>query len=732
MKKIYTLLTLFVASLLGIAAQAETRTVTFHVDDPSHIASVKIYSTDITLSFDDNNTLQMTFGESSDLMRLIFEAADGCKITSMEKTDGSSFSYSYVVYPTPSSSVPRTEVEFTAWDSWDGFYVEDGDEVNIETMEEQKKIFTFKGNPDHFLKLQQFTADETPSEDGIWTIDVTDTYRAVYFYVKEDCRFKKVTDSKGNEISFSSSNNYFYVSPGSYSESETFTVDSYNLEESRTASLTVNIDGNPALVNLQRNGSSVALTETASVVTFNPETETSFKVSHKNYTSSDLYKVTLNGTILESDGGYYPSYSFVANDGDELNIQVESDIDVPVKFVFTNPGTEGALSSVYSNGVTYSAEEALFEGFSLKLGSSIIVEGNEDEFKIEEILYNGVDDYSGTIDTEDEYVVTITATKIPTKDITIKCDAWEHVYFQDSNSYYNNIELTGTETILSYKEFPYYLKAYAKDGYILQSVTDEAGNNLLDDYYGRIYDFTEGMIIVVDAKEFVRDQEMVIFLEDVEWKRQDITLNDYTDFEKKVTLDPGYNHVLFGENDFSNGYFPLSPVEGELVMYLNDEKVEMEFKWGDYYPVGFEAIKAGDVLKIYAEEKEPHTISYDIAEGVNAAVFHDHVTAVESPATHAVLPGTEIHIKPVATMAARAAASPLVVKVNDQAIEPAADGVYTITADGDKNIKVENDPSTSIAEISAGAADKAFDIMGRRVNANHRGITIVNGKKVMK
>ncbi len=729
MKKIYSLLTLFVASLLGMAAQAETRTVTFHVDDPSHIASVKIYSTDVTLSFDDNNTLQMTFGEEYGQRTLVFEAADNCKITSIKKADGSVYSSSWVLYPDPNRS-PETKVEFCAYN--DEFLVEDGDVVNIETQEAQSKIFTIKANPDHIKYVYAGSNKIYMDETGIVSYNVTDLYY-LYVYLNDDHILRTVTDDEGNEqkYTYSSYSNYISFKVSDYPASATFNIDSYSKEDLRTASLTVNVDGDPSRVYFKRNGEQIKLTEESTTIKFNPETETGFELYHTSYSSSKLFSVTVNGTALVPEGRYN-IYSFNANDGDELNIQVESNVEVPVKFVFTNPDTEGALSQVYSNGVYYTAEEALFEGFSLKLGSSIIVEGNEDEFEIDEILYNGVADYSGTIDTEDEYVVTITATKIPTKDITIKCDAWEHVYFQDSNSYYNNIELTGTETILSYKEFPYYLKAYAKDGYILQSVTDEAGNNLLDDYYGRIYDFTEGMTIVVDAKEFVRDQEMVIFLEDVEWKRQDITLNDYTDFEKKVTLDPGYNHVLFGENDFSNGYFPLSPVEGELVMYLNDEKVEMEFKWGDYYPVGFEAIKAGDVLKIYAEEKDTHTISYDIAEGVNAAVFHDHVTAIESPATHAVLPGTEIHIKPVATMAARAAASPLVVKVNDQTIEPAADGVYTITADGDKNIKVENDPSTSIAEISADAADKAFDIMGRRVNANHRGITIVNGKKVMK
>ena len=732
MKKIYTLLTLFVASLLGLAAQAETRTVTFHVDDPASLKNqqveCKVGSDYIPYSFDENNSLEIVFGRVNDepVKDLYVAAADGYQITSVKLADGSSPTTSYVTFPT-------SDVTINCFDSgYDEFLINDGDEIFIETQKAQQKIFTFKANPEHFSKILQYTSDTTPSEDGVWTIDVTDTYRAVYFYLKDEYNFSKVIDSTGKEISFNNSYHYFYVSPSDYAASETFTVESYSLNDSRSASVTINIDGNPDDVTLLRAGEEVKLQDVINEVKFNPETENSFILRHRVYRSKRLYKVTLDDQEIEPEGDY-SEFAFNPVDGSVVEVTVESDINVPVKFEFTNKGTEGALSRITCNGVEYTNEQCLEDGFSLKLFSTFYVECNEAEFDIEGVYCNGEYGFTGTIMTEDEYVVTITATTPQLKEFTIKCDAWEHVSIEDNR--YDAVTLTGSETTIKKRELPEYLKVKVLDGYMMNSITDEAtGESLAEDYYGTFWveGIKEGMTIVIDANEFVRDQEMVIYLEDAEWARQDISLNDWTSFEKRISVDKGYNHVMFGEGDFANAVFMVEPLEGAPVMYLNDEKVEMEEdSWGGLVPVGLDAIKAGDVLKIYSEEKDTHTVTYQIAADVNAEVYHDHIVAIDSPASHSLLPGTEIHIKPAATKT-RSAVSGLIVKVNDQVVEPADDGVYTITTDGDKTINIANDPTSSISEITADENVKSYDLMGRRVSANHRGLTIINGRKVMK
>ncbi|MDE6535789.1 MAG: hypothetical protein K2K82_07270 [Muribaculaceae bacterium] len=730
MKKIYTLLTLFVASLFGIAAQAETRTVTFHVDDATHLQPVQRYSSDVTLTFDENNDLQVTFGEDYELRKLVFNAADDYKISSILKADGTEFSSSWVLYPNPNTN-PQSEVEFTGYDTSDGFYVEEGQVINIETTKVESKVFTFKGNPDHIKYAYVSGKYVYMDESGELSYDVTDVY-TFYLYLNDDCVLNTVTDEEGNEVNYtySSYNNYISIRPGDFEGSTTFIVSSTSKDDLRTASLNVSIvNGTASDVDFYRGGKTMTIEGTEFVVKFDPENEADFKVG-RNPWSKKLFKVELDGEDIPYSNYYH---SFNPKDGSNLVITVDAPVKpIPVKFVFTNEGTEGVLSRLSCDGKTYTAEECTTAGFTLNYGSIFYIELNEDDYEVESILYNGEDGYRGEILTEDEYVVTITATKRPMKQVTFKCEAWEHIALEDD--WGKKITLTGAETVYEKVALPEYFGISTKDGYVLNSVTDEAtGTDLLvEGYYGnmQIRNFSDGMTIVIDANEFVRDQEMVIYLEDAEWTSTDIYLASYTDQEKKITLEPGYNHVMFGTGDFNDDSWAIDP--DDYAMYLNDEPVEIDLKYGRYpYPVGLDKIKAGDVLKIYSEEKDTHTVTYQIAEDVNAEVYHDHVVAVESPATHAVLPGTEIHIKPAMAMA-RAAATGLSVKVNGQTIEPGADGVFTVTADGDKEIKIDNDPSTSIAEIGAEDASKAYDLMGRRVNTNHRGLTIINGKKVMK
>ncbi|MDE6262125.1 MAG: hypothetical protein K2M09_02330, partial [Muribaculaceae bacterium] len=259
MKKIYTLLTLFVASLLGLAAQAETRTVTFHVDDATHLQPVKRYSTDVTLQFDENNDLQVTFGENSELRRLIFTAAEGYKISSMKKADGSAYSSDYVLEPNPNTN-PQSKVEFNGYDSYDGFYVEDGDVVNIETEGFEAKIFTFKGNPEHINYATVNGKKVYMDETGTLTYDVTDVY-TFYVYLNDDISLTDVTDADGNKVdyTYNASNNYFYIRPGDFDGSTTFNIATASKEDLRTASFTVNIvNGAADDVEFYRGGKTMA------------------------------------------------------------------------------------------------------------------------------------------------------------------------------------------------------------------------------------------------------------------------------------------------------------------------------------------------------------------------------------------------------------------------------------------------------------------------------------------
>lgn len=725
MKKIYTLFALLTAALCSMVAHAEERTVTIHVDDPSHISSVKFYGIPGAYTFDNNNSIEVKFGQVNDenQFELDIDAADGFEIVSIE-IEGNTNSYCYDKFPKASATI----VGYESYTS--SFNVEDGDVVEITTREKQaaeKKILTVKAlHPEHMDYVQFGYDNVTPTEEGVWEIDATEKNGYVKVYLKNDFLIRSVTDKAGNALKDAEPGSYSFMTwSADYTESDVFTVDSYSSDEARSATLTVKIEeGDASDVTFYRGGKTLALDGTESVVKFDPETESEFKVI-RNPWSKKFYKVLLGEEEIEADKNGY--HVFTPQSGDVLTIKVGyPDVNVPVKF----EGTKEALVSVSCNGTTYSAEECLADGFTLKLGSTFYVSCDEAQYDVTGTLFNGVDGFKGEILTEDEFVVTIVATKIQMTEVTVKCDAWEHISLEDD--WYKAINLTGAETELSLNPSLEYMIISTKDGYVLNSVTDEAtGKDLLEvEYYNtKIVGFESGMTIVIDASKFVRDKEMVVYLEEnIEWKDQRFFLSYYSDLEERITLAEGYTTIAFGNGDFSDSTFAVEPADdADVVVYLNDEKMEMESSYYGPYPVGMDKIQDGDVMKIFSEEKTPHTVTYQIPEGVNAEIVHDHVKTIDSPSTHDVLPGTEIHIKPVASKT-RDAASGLIVTVNDEVQAPGADGIYTVKVDSPKTIKVENDPSTSISEISAaGTSTKAFDLQGRRVSANHRGLIIENG-----
>ena len=172
MKKIYTIFTLLVSALCYMTAAAETRTVTIHVDDPTHIEKVVNYhkSSDI-YQFGEDNTCQVTFDSDENVRILEVYAASGYTITSITATSGNT-----VVNKT----FPNTYVTINGYSSSNGFSVENNDVIEIETEELAQKIITFKGNPDHISSVYPGTT----KEDGVWEVDATSYDRSVTVSMK--------------------------------------------------------------------------------------------------------------------------------------------------------------------------------------------------------------------------------------------------------------------------------------------------------------------------------------------------------------------------------------------------------------------------------------------------------------------------------------------------------------------------------------------------------------------
>lgn len=97
----------------------------------------------------------------------------------------------------------------------------------------------------------------------------------------------------------------WYKSIYSSDEGQVYTISVKNLDEARTASCTVKAD-DPSLISATLSGtySPVTFTEGTNTLKFDPETETTLMLSSTNY-QKPLYKVTLDGTDVPSEGGTF-------------------------------------------------------------------------------------------------------------------------------------------------------------------------------------------------------------------------------------------------------------------------------------------------------------------------------------------------------------------------------------------------------------------------------------------
>lgn len=170
-----------------------------------------------------------------------------------------------------------------------------------------------------------------------------------------------------------------------------------------------------------------------------------------------------------------------------------------------------------------------------------------------------------------------------------------------------------------------------------------------------------------------------------------------------------------------------------LYVYHNGEKIEVP----EYSDPAISSAADGDVVKMFASEPETYSVTYTIADGVDVEVRHDRSLVIENPSVNTVIGPTEVYIVPAATVS-RAAGAPLVVKVNELALDADEDGKYVATITGNSTIKVDIDGTSGIdsAEAASRTGDRVYNLQGISVGSTGdgrelpAGIYIVGGKKV--
>lgn len=707
MRKVYSLLLLAATGFVGFSGEAKTFTVS--VDNPDAVVVRNPSDSYNPIDFSAGASQTITVDDSA--YSLPVSANTGFLISSVKDAAGMSVVDSYPSLPADNAQIVVSMVN-------------DGTTVTISTETKQAKVFTLIGNPEH-VRVQMDYSDQA-AVDGQWVLTPGD-YSSISIYANDGYLLRGVTDAAGNFTE--AYGGYVSIYAGNYTASQTFTINSCSEAEVRTAAFTVEVDGNPADVSLQRNSDNaqIHLSEASTSIAFDPANETGWTLLHTVY-GKVLYSVAVGDDQIALEG---TRYSVTVSDGAVIKVKTDfPDKDVPVNISFTNPGTEGVVSGVRVDGSNVSGWNE--SGFSVKLGSSLSIEANTTDFENVSATLNGqplgYPAYSGVVTSEEALNFVFTATKAAPLHLTVEAVNPQGIRVEKGYTG-EAYELAGELTELEIPKSQPYVLVKAVDGYLISAIEDSNGNTYSSNY--GIY-VTDGMALTIVAEEFNRDNKITLYVGDDPWQYRSLTLSDGKEtrvFYSDSQLSVGYSELAFSPLDLP---FKMSGYPA-LYVYHNGEKIEAP----EYSDPAISSAADGDVVKMFASEPETYSVTYTIADGVDVEVRHDRSLVIENPSVNTVIGPTEVYIVPAATVF-RAAGAPLVVKVNELALDADEDGKYVATITGNSTIKVDIDETSGIdsAEAASRTGDRVYNLQGISVGSTGdgrelpAGIYIVGGKKV--
>lgn len=580
------------------------------------------------------------------------------------------------------------------------------------------------------LDLNQFTGEEggtftIPGDYGYVYVNATSGNVITY----------AMNETTGSSASTGGSSTYFYV--GSYSgTAQTLSVKSADLEASRTASVTVNVDDASKVNMSYYNGTKVELVNGENTVKFNPETESQFQISHVNY-GETLYSVKLNDeTQADSYGRYYVT---VAN-GDKLDIAANFPA-IPATITFSYGDNEEEVLGCIT--VKVNGEDVTFDGktLSVMMGDKVTLIGDTNLYNFNyAITVNGTSQYFygnyEFIVTSETNTVEVAATKYVTYNAYLTVDAPENIeaYPGNSNTPLSLIageavavELTSnSNTITVRPTTDCSIVSIQVNGVECGSVNGYGTSSTT------IRNINENDQIVITTKVIVRDKVATIWVDDLTAAPYGYGVQRYSD-RASVSLISGetvtvnfddsdnpYNISFYGPtycSIFNNGIYLVPQYEGSTSYYVT--------------------LLDGDAIKVYlASEPEKYAVTITESAGVEnsiESVATDGQDYAAWAAGFTALKDTEITI-------ALAESAEVSVLVNGSAIDADEEGNYTITVTAETNIVLDKTNAIEDITINTVENNNVYNLQGILVVKNASteqisdlpaGLYIINGKKVV-
>lgn len=568
------------------------------------------------------------------------------------------------------------------------------------------------------LDLTQFTGE-----------GATFTVPASYCYVNIYATDGNTITSAMNETTGSSasigSSTYFYI----YADA-VLSVTSADLEATRTASCTVNVDDASKVNMSYYSGTKIELVNGANTIKFNPNNETPFQISHASYGES-LYQVALNN-VVQTDS--YGRYVVSVADGDVLDIKSDFP-DEPTTITFSYGDNEAEVLGCLSVKVDGEAVED-FDGKTLtaKLGQKITIVGDVNLYNFNYSIYvDGASVYfSGNYEftaTKTEYAISIDATKYTTFNVyaTTATPEYISVYAETSNDV---ITLSTDTTAIALTSNNNYINIMpATDCFITSILVNgvEYGSNY-DTSSVSVRGLAENDTIVITADKLVRDKEAYIWVDDLTAAMYGYSVQRYSD-RASVNLISG-EAVTVNFADTDNPYYISFYQPTYCSIFVNGVYLVPQYEGSTSYYV---TLVDGDAIKVYLAsqpEKYAVTITQNVEDAISA-VATDGQAYSNYASGFTVLDGTVVSITLADTKAS--------VTVDGATVEADADGKYNVVITKETNIVV--DKTNAIEEVVEVETlnNNVYNLQGilvvknateSQINALPAGLYIINGKKV--
>lgn len=568
------------------------------------------------------------------------------------------------------------------------------------------------------LDLTQFTGE-----------GATFTVPASYCYVNIYATDGNTITSAMNETTGSSasigSSTYFYI----YADA-VLSVTSADLEATRTASCTVNVDDASKVNMSYYSGTKIELVNGANTIKFNPNNETPFQISHASYGES-LYQVALNN-VVQTDS--YGRYVVSVADGDVLDIKSDFP-DEPTTITFSYGDNEAEVLGCLSVKVDGEAVED-FDGKTLtaKLGQKITIVGDVNLYNFNYSIYvDGASVYfSGNYEftaTKTEYAISIDATKYTTFNVyaTTATPEYISVYAETSNDV---ITLSTDTTAIALTSNNNYINIMpATDCFITSVLVNgvEYGSNY-DTSSVSVRGLAENDTIVITADKLVRDKEAYIWVDDLTAAMYGYSVQRYSD-RASVNLISG-EAVTVNFADTDNPYYISFYQPTYCSIFVNGVYLVPQYEGSTSYYV---TLVDGDAIKVYLAsqpEKYAVTITQNVEDAISA-VATDGQAYSNYASGFTALDGTVVSITLADTKAS--------VTVDGATVEADADGKYNVVITKETNIVV--DKTNAIEEVVEVETlnNNVYNLQGilvvknateSQINALPAGLYIINGKKV--